>query len=222
MTGTEKRDFDKVAQTYDQPHAVKRAQDVAEAIKRQVPLDLKMDVMDLGAGTGLVSLALWPFVHSIRAVDSSRGMLAVLKQKVSELGITNVKTRFCDLESDCLRDDVKWDLIISVMTFHHIADVPRLLRGLYGILKPGGILAIADLDTEDGGFHPDNAGIHHFGFDREKLKRLFEDAGFRGVEVSTAHKASKEVASGATREFSVFLMSGTHGLPGVERSDGCL
>lgn len=208
MTETPKRDFDKQAETYDQPHAVARADSIASAIRRQVPLTLSMDVMDYGAGTGLVSLALWPYVHSIRAVDSSRGMLSVLRQKVKDLGISNVKTLFCDFESDPLPDQ-KWDLIISAMTFHHIADVPALLRSMHGMLKPGGVLAVADLDTEDGDFHPDLTGIRHFGFDREEVKRLFEDAGFGGIEVSTAHKICKQVATGETKAFSVFLITGT-------------
>ncbi|MBP6963202.1 MAG: methyltransferase domain-containing protein [Armatimonadetes bacterium] len=208
MTDSPKRDFDKLAETYDQPHAVKRAQAVAKAIRRQVPLDLKMDVMDLGAGTGLVALALWPFVHSIRAVDSSEGMLSVLRQKVKMQGISNVKTLCCDFESEPL-PDAKWDLIYSVMTFHHIADVEALLRTLRGMLKPGGILAVADLDTEDGDFHADNTGIRHFGFDRQHMRRLFTDRGFSGVEVSTAHRTTKEVASGETKRFAVFLITGS-------------
>ena len=208
MTDTQKRDFDKKAETYDQPHAVKRAQAVAKAIRRQVPLDLQMDVMDLGAGTGLVALALWPFVHSIRAVDSSEGMLSVLRQKVKMQGISNVKTLCCDFESEPL-PDAKWDLIYSVMTFHHIADVEVLLRTLRGMLKPGGILAVADLDTEDGDFHADNTGIRHFGFDRRHIKRLFRESGFGEAKVSTAHRVSKQVAGGETKRFSMFLITGS-------------
>jgi ubiquinone/menaquinone biosynthesis C-methylase UbiE len=210
MTEIPKRDFDKLADTYDQPHAVKRAQAVAKAIRRQVPLDLKMDVMDLGAGTGLVALALWPFVHSIRAVDSSREMLSVLRRKVNDLGISNVKTLFCDFESEPLPDD-KWDLIYSVMTFHHVADVEALLHALRGMLKPGGVLAVADLDTEDGDFHADNTGVHHFGFDRRHMKRLFRESRFGEVKVSTAHRATKLLASGETKGFSVFLITGVRG-----------
>lgn len=220
MTETQKRDFDKQAETYDQPHAVKRAQAVAKAIRRQVPLNLKMDVMDLGAGTGLVSLALWPFVHSIRAVDGSKEMLSLLRRKVNDLGISNVKTLHCDFESDPL-PDAKWDLILSVMSFHHIADVEGLLCKLHGMLKPGGVLAVADLDTEDGDFHSDTTGIHHFGFDRAEMKRLFRKSGFGEVKVSTAHTATKQVASGETKEFSVFLITGTLDQRELACPDGC-
>lgn len=208
MTGIQNRDFDKLSSNYDAPHAVKRAQAVAKAIRRQVPLDLKMDIMELGAGTGLVSLALWPFVHSIKAVDSSHGMLSELRRKVKDLGISNVTTLCCDIESDPLPEG-KWDVIFSVMTLHHVADVERLLRTLQGILKPDGILAVADLDQEDGDFHPDTTGVHHFGFRRAEIKRLFRESGFCDVSVITAHKMSKQVSSGETRQFKVFLATGT-------------
>lgn len=219
MSGSQKRDFDKAAANYDQSQTVKRAQAVARAIRKHVPLDLKMDIMELGAGTGLVSLALWPFVHSIKAVDSSEEMLGVLRRKAKVLGISNVTTLCCDIESDPLPEG-KWDVIFSVMTLHHVADVERLLRTLQGMLKPDGILAVADLDKEDGDFHPDTTGVHHFGFDRQELKRLFEDAGFGRIEVSTAHKASKQVASGEIKDFSVFLITGGREEGELECADG--
>lgn len=219
MTDAPKRDSNTIPQTYDQPHAVKRAHAVARAIRRQVPLDLKMEVMDLGAGTGLVALALWPYVYCIRAVDSSSEMLSVLRRKVNELGISNVKTLCCNFESEPL-PDAKWDLIYSVVTFHHIADVEALLRTLRGMLKPGGVLAVADLDTEDGDFHPDNTGIHHFGFDRAEMRRRFRQMGFNGVKVSTAHRVSKEIASGETKKFSVFLITGARGEAEPQCVDG--
>lgn len=91
MTG--KRDFDKEAATWDSnPIAVARAAAVAEAMLRQVRFTPEMDVMDFGAGTGPVTLALQPHVRSITAADTSSGMLAVLKQKADAAGLRNVRT----------------------------------------------------------------------------------------------------------------------------------
>lgn len=204
---TAKRDFDKEANVYDQPHTVLRAQAVAEAIRRQVRLDRKMDVMDYGAGTGLVTLAIQPYVRSITAVDSSRGMLAVLREKTKARGITNVRTLFCDFDEEGL-SDVCFHLVISAMTLHHVRDVSSLLRRFHGLLRSDGVLAIADLDAEEGDFHPDKTGVWHHGFEREWLKRQFEEAGFRSVEASTAHTMSKEVEDGVTKDFPIFLMTG--------------
>jgi ubiquinone/menaquinone biosynthesis C-methylase UbiE len=204
-----RRDFDKEAATWDDnPAAVNRAAAIADAILSRVTLTPDMDVMDFGAGTGLVTLALQPHVRSITAADTSTGMLAVLKQKADAAGFENVRTLLWDFENDA-PPDACFHVIVSSMTLHHVPETARLIGILRGLLHPGGVIAIADLDAEDGSFHPDKTGVEHFGFDRGALKRMFENAGLRDVRESTAFTFSKVVSSGETREFSVFLISGT-------------
>ena len=55
------------------------------------------------------------------------------------------------------------------MTLHHIPDVARLLAEFRNVLKPGGRLCIADLDSDGGRFHEDSTGVFHPGFDRAVL-----------------------------------------------------
>jgi ubiquinone/menaquinone biosynthesis C-methylase UbiE len=207
MSSTSNARFDALAQNYDQPHAVLRADAVAAAIRRQVDLSPEMDVLDFGAGTGLVALALQPYIRGIAAVDSSQGMLDMLRQKTESQGIENVTPVLCDRVEGCLPDS-SFDLIYSAMTMHHILEVRDTLRAFHRMLRPGGILAIADLDAEDGSFHPDKTGVHHFGFERSRMKQLLKEAGFRATAVTTAHTASKEVEDGEVKEFSVFLITG--------------
>ena len=55
---TEKRDFNKEAASWDEnPARVKIAQNVAEAISKQVKLTPKWMCMDFGCGTGLLTYA---------------------------------------------------------------------------------------------------------------------------------------------------------------------
>ncbi|MCX5646306.1 MAG: class I SAM-dependent methyltransferase [Phycisphaerae bacterium] len=97
------------------------ANDVANAISRQVTLSTDMDVLDFGCGTGLLTLRLTPLVKSITGVDSSRGMLNVLDAKIARQNLANVRTLLLDLEAgDVLAD--KYDLVVSNMTLHHIPD----------------------------------------------------------------------------------------------------
>ena len=89
----EKRNFDQDAALWDDnPGRVKVASDIARMIMAEIPLKVTMDVLDFGCGTGLVTLALQPFVRSITGMDSSRGMLDVLNRKISERGLSNVVT----------------------------------------------------------------------------------------------------------------------------------
>jgi ubiquinone/menaquinone biosynthesis C-methylase UbiE len=206
MSG-EKRDFNKAAATWDQkPHRVRMAQDVAQAILLTLQPGPETDVLDIGCGTGLVTFALQPHVRTVTAIDSSQGMLDELEKKVAAQGLTNVRTRLVDLEKDDLPGPV--DLVASSMTFHHIKDTVLLLKRIAGILKPGGKIAIADLDSDEGKFHDSNEGVFHFGFDRHSMKKSFEAAGFVSVQNQTAAIVQKPGPDGGMRTFTVFLMTG--------------
>ena len=59
------------------------------------------------------------------------------------------------------------------------------------MLHNNGTIALADLDSEDGSFHSENTGVHHFGFDREEIVSWAKSAGFKNIcidEVSIAQK----------------------------------
>jgi 2-polyprenyl-3-methyl-5-hydroxy-6-metoxy-1,4-benzoquinol methylase len=208
---TEKRDFDKEADAWDEhPARVQLANDVAGVISRQVVLRPDMDVLDFGCGTGLLTLQLAPLVKSITGVDSSRGMLNVLGAKIARQNLTNVRTLLLDLEAgDTLRDE--YHLIVSNMTLHHVREVGPLLERFYKALAPGGHLCIADLDPDDGLFHDDNQGVFHFGFKRAALRQAFVGVGFEDVQDTTAAEVTKPTRLGEQRRFTVFLMTGLRG-----------
>jgi len=201
-----KRDFDKAASSWDEePRRVKLAGNVAAAIIDTIHPDRTMEVLDFGCGTGLVTLLLQPRVKSIIGVDSSRGMLDILEQKVRERGLTNVGTLFCDFERGD-RPNGRFNLIVSSMTLHHVPDQALLFRLFCDLLHPGGVLGIADLDAEDGSFHDDPTGVHHHGFDRMKIMSLLSEAGFVDCAAKTADVIVKGVAHG-NREYPVFLIT---------------
>ena len=178
---------------------VTNARSIAEIIVKNIKLDKEMEIMDFGAGTGLLGFFIAPFVKKIVAVDNSPSMLREFQNKCDEFVCeTEVVQR--DLSVDTL--DRRFDGIISSMTIHHLADTLALFRKFYDMLEDGGFIAIADLDTEDGSFHSDNTGVFHHGFDREALRVIVEEAGFREVCFDTASTISKP-----HRDFTVFLMT---------------
>ena len=130
----ERRDFDKEAATWDEiPARVKLANDIAAAISDEILLTSNMDVLDFGCGTGLLTLQLQPVVHSITGVDSSRGMIDVLKAKIDKQNLPNIKTQYLDTEKgDILKGT--YHLIVSGMTLHHIKEI-RPLLSLYALTK---------------------------------------------------------------------------------------
>jgi ubiquinone/menaquinone biosynthesis C-methylase UbiE len=205
---TEKRNFDQEAANWDQvPERLKVAHDIAESLIREITLTPDMNVLDFGCGTGLLTLALQPFVRSIIGVDSSQGMLDVFKTKIKEQNLGNVKANYLDLDKGDVLEG-SYHLIVSSMTLHHIKDISSLVKQFYSVLHPSGKLVAADLDLDDGRFHSNNDGVFHFGFNREALSSIFENAGFRDVREQGAAQIEKQFGDGQKRIFTIFLISG--------------
>jgi len=206
MADGEHKDFDKEAAQWDaKPETIKLASDVANAIIREAGPLGSLNALDFGCGTGLLTLMLQPHVKTITGVDSSMGMLEVLRGKIKTQRLGNVYTMFVNFEKG-VRVQGAYDLIVSSMTVHHVQDTAALFRQWYAILMPEGRVFFSDLDAEDGSFHSDSTGVFHRGFDRTKLKTILHNIGYREIRDTTASTIVKEAAGGGTREFPVFLI----------------
>lgn len=183
------KDFDAVAATWDEePRRVRLAADIAAGIRRNVPLNPAWDGLDFGCGTGLVTLQLAPLVRSVVGADSSAGMLDRLAAKVKAGLAANVRTMAA---AELPVRTPAFDLVVSAMTLHHVADAAVLLERLAGLLRPGGYLAVADLDREDGSFHDDATGVFHHGFSRDEFERFFVQAGLLDISVDRVAEVRK-------------------------------
>jgi ubiquinone/menaquinone biosynthesis C-methylase UbiE len=203
-----KRYFDSEAKTWDQnKDRVKVAIDIAGAMRENLHLDSRHLLLDFGTGTGLIALSLLPYVQRVIAVDTSQGMLDVLKGKLVESNIENIDPVYWDMErNSAALPEV--DVIVSAMTLHHIKDIANIAKIFFNALVPGGQIAIADLDPDDGKFHQAATGIEHNGFDREHLKEIFIGAGFQSLNVKDACSMKKTAKDGEERNFTVFLLTG--------------
>jgi ubiquinone/menaquinone biosynthesis C-methylase UbiE len=194
--------FDKRAKNWDDdPMKTARAQAVAEGIRAHVPLATHMSGLEYGCGTGLLSFALQPHLQQITLADSSPGMLTVLQGKIESCRIANMRPMKLDLTNDPLPQE-RYNIIYSLMTFHHIPDTNKILRDLYKLLASPGYLCIADLDSEDGSFHGLDF-LGHKGFDRDSLAQQARNVGFRNTDFSSVFTISKGTPP---KEFPVFLM----------------
>ena len=156
-------------------------------------------MLDFGAGTGLICAQIAPMVNRIVAVDTSQAMLDKLESKPELQG--KVETVCRDILDDPL--DARFDLIASAMAMHHVEDTARLLERFNEQLNDSGMIALADLDKEDGSFHPpDTQGVFHFGFERDQLRAKLESHGFEQVEFFTAH-----IIKGEEKDYPVFLVT---------------
>ena len=196
--------FDKAASEWDtKPRRVQLAGKISAAIGR-LPLSKEMDAMEYGCGTGLVGLPLVSTLARLTAIDTSRGMLDVVQEKINDLGVTNVIPLYCDLLAEEYTG--RHDLIFCSMTLHHIKDAEGLLKRFTELLNPGGYLALADLVQEDGSFHgPSAEGIRHHGFNPDTLIDFLATLGMVNLKSDIIHTIVKEEEN--NREYPVFLLS---------------
>ncbi len=191
--------FDKKADNWDtQSIPQQLSKTIGPAIIENIELRPDMEVMDFGAGTGLLTSHIAPLVKSVTAVDISAAMLDRLTAK------PELKEKVTACCQDILDKplDKQFDLIISAMAIHHVKATALLLESFARHLKPGAQVALADLDSEDGSFHPPQTqGVFHLGFDREAFSLLLKKSGFEDIQFLTAHIIEKDGT-----DYPVFLV----------------
>jgi ubiquinone/menaquinone biosynthesis C-methylase UbiE len=200
--------FDDAAATWDDDAGHEQRQvAVAQAIKEAVALTPRMRALDVGGGTGRLSILLSDRVGSVVVTDPSAGMVQVARERIQAAGLSDrLRAVQVDLTTDPL--DGAYDVVWSSMALHHVQDLDGLLRSVAELLVNGGRLAIADLDEDrDGAFHAHKADFDgHHGFDRQRLAEQLADAGFAEVRFVDATTILKD-----NREFGVFLCTATKG-----------
>ena len=162
--------FENKSKSWDmQSKRVMNAKEIAELIVKNISLNDTMEVMDFGAGTGLLGYFISSYVKKIVAVDNSPSMLKEFEKKSASFAS---QTEIIERDLSIHNIERTFDGIISSMTIHHFEDLNALFSKFFTMLKNDGFIAIADLDREDGSFHSDTTGVFHYGFDRMILKNI--------------------------------------------------
>ena len=128
-------------------------------------------VLDVGAGTGLLTLAAASRVSRVTALDNSRGMCRHLERDIEQRSINNVDV-VAGTASDLPLADASFDVVLSNYCLHHLTDRDkrRALSEAIRVLRPNGRLVVGDM-MFDVGFRQARDRAVILRFTREMLRR---------------------------------------------------
>ena len=124
---------------------------IPRALGEIVDLD-GLDVVELGAGTGRLTMMLAPHARRIRAFDQSPHMLAVASGKLEASGLTNWETAVAD-NANLPVGDGEADLSIAGWSLGHAVgwypdtwqtEIDRALAEMARVLKPDGVMVLLE------------------------------------------------------------------------------
>jgi ubiquinone/menaquinone biosynthesis C-methylase UbiE len=97
------------------------------------------DVLEVAAGTGLLTLPVARVARRVVATDYAEAMIGVLRQRVQAAGLTNVE---CSQRNvyDLGFPAASFDVVVCANVLHLLPDLPGALAALRRVLRPGGKL----------------------------------------------------------------------------------
>ena len=98
-------------------------------------------VLEVAAGTGLVTVAVARSAREVLATDYAPEMVAVLRKRVRDAAHTNVRCEVADIYALAF-EPASFDAIVAANVLHLLPDLPRALEVFRGQLKPGGRLIV--------------------------------------------------------------------------------
>ncbi|CNF30539.1 ubiquinone/menaquinone biosynthesis methyltransferase [Mycobacterium tuberculosis] len=146
-------------------------------------LDLEDVVLEVAAGTGLVSRAIARRVRHVTALDLTPAMLAEGKREADRAGLMNI-TFTCGDATALPYLDRSYTLVVTRFSLHQVADPEAVVREMARVSRPGAALIIADLIRPDG-----------LEGDADRIERLRDPS--HGTMLTEARIADLVTAAGA-------------------------
>lgn len=122
-----------------------------------------MACLDVGCGGGDVTLELARIVGpggKVVGIDMDETKLEILRQEAAAQQLTNIETRLADAATSTAPEE--FDLVYARFLLTHLADPRLVLRKMWDALRPGGMLAVVDIDCQAFCCYPEAAAFSRF------------------------------------------------------------
>ena len=124
-----------------------RAEDALLGLLTQLAGDAAIGaLLDLGTGTGRLLELAAPLADHCLGIDTSPGMLALARDRLSRAELANCRVR----QADAYRlpsADGAFDCVLAQMVLHHADDPAAMLAEAARVLRPGGMMVVIDLEA---------------------------------------------------------------------------
>lgn len=131
--------FSKRAASYDEGFEGKLSKRFYNLLQNEVKLNMGMCVLDVGCGTGALLKRLCEESNiDAHGIDADASMIAVAKRQCPDCSFQQSPSEKIPFA------DGSFDVLTACMAYHHFSDKAGFAREAVRVLKPDGVLYIAD------------------------------------------------------------------------------
>jgi peptidoglycan/xylan/chitin deacetylase (PgdA/CDA1 family)/SAM-dependent methyltransferase len=159
-------------------------------------------VLEIGAGTGIFTLAIARRCREVTAVDISAGMLKILEGKAAGEGLTNIRTITGDVETVDIGGG--YAVACAFSSLEYLSNLPIFFRRLSNRIEPGGTLyfitarrSLFRLFAQIG--NAMRQGLWLKAHSRRELETMLSASGFGEIRV-TSHLLKSWISGGILLE----------------------
>ncbi|EHW9790823.1 class I SAM-dependent methyltransferase [Listeria innocua] len=150
-----------------------------EGFLQRVPMEKTASILDLGAGTGFLTIpAAKKVENTVFALDLDTKMLELIETKAKTAELANVKTLEASMDA-ILLEASSVDVVLASLVLHEAGSLLDVLREVSRVVKPGGYFATIEFDTQGTDLKGPPMEIQ---ISAEKLKEELAGFGFEVVQ----------------------------------------
>lgn len=196
-----RRQFRKQAPRFEGKGLALSSQEYLQWMVDHLDLQSPFDVLDVAAGTGLLSRAMAPHVARVVALDLTPEMLMQGRNQAKQAGLTNIAF-VQGLAEDLPYPNDAFDRVVTRFSIHHFEEPHPQVREMVRVCRPGGRVVVIDLvSPEDETLAATYNRLerlrdpsHTRALSASELKNLMQTAGLELV-----HPVSREVEVSVNR-----------------------